>query len=395
MTANAVMDSTRALLPSWHRLVAFGFLAGVTLIAMELLLLPAGLSVEELVEIVVYIFPQWTLTGIAIAVIATLAERRLSVAMMVLTLVVFAAAASAVVAGFRALANILGLSLGTSFLAGVAPPWPTFFYNMWVILFFGSLFMAACVLSARSERTRHVLARAEIERGRTETLLSEAQLRALQGHIEPAFLLRVMAEIERRYTTAHTSADRLLDRLVTFLRYAMPGVRGGESTLGDEIALARAYGEVWADLEPARARWCISSTAAVPKVAFPALLLLPVLDCWAAAAPSILLGEIVVTTTDAAVTCALVGPAAKLGDWLPTSLGHRLLVGLRAAYGDSWQLAIRDTMAPDVPALALTLPRRLTDFELGKTGFVGALPHSTNRAGTAEDGAVASSHRFE
>ena len=131
---------------------------------------------------------------------------------------------------------------------------------------------------------------------------------------------------------------------------------GERNALADEIALATAYGEVWSDLHPERANWRISSAAPVPKSAFPALLLLPILDSWSAAAPADASGEIVVATNGATVTCTLTGPPVVLHDWLPNSLAYRLRVGLHAAHGDSWRLDIGDHSAPSAPALTLTLP---------------------------------------
>ena len=47
--------------------------------------------------------------------------------------------------------------------------------------------------------TPQVLTQAQIARSGTATLFSEARLRALRGHVDPDFLLRVLGEVERRY----------------------------------------------------------------------------------------------------------------------------------------------------------------------------------------------------
>lgn len=339
---------------SWRRGVSYGFLGGVALIAMELLLLPVGLSASELLQIAIYLLPQWCATGIGIACLAIAAERRFNTALLALALVLFAVAMSGVVFGVSRLARDLDLM---AFVGG-APPWPTFFYNLWVILFFGGLFMVVCVLNIRAERTRTSLGKAEIERSRTEILLGEAQLRALQGHVDPVFLLRVLADVEQRYAHRPADADRLLDRLVVFLRNAMPGVRSGHSTLEGEIALATAYAHLWADLEPRRESWRIRIAEPLPELPFPPLLLLPILDCLAATTPVAPRGDIAVTSVGNGVTLALDGPAAATGDWFPSELAYRLRVGLRTELDDAWTLTINDTAMPGLPALTLTVTAR-------------------------------------
>ncbi len=144
--------------------------------------------------------------------------------------------------------------------AGLRSRWTQFIYNVWVCLFYGGLFMPGFVLVIRAERTRSLLGNAEIARSQTDTVLSQTQLQALRGQVDPDLLLRVMAEVQRRYAQDPAAAERLLDQLINFLRSAMPGVRSGRSTLAAELAIVQSYVQLWAELDPQRAGWRWTST---------------------------------------------------------------------------------------------------------------------------------------
>jgi hypothetical protein len=162
--------------------------------------------------------------------------------------------------------------------------------------------------------------------------------------------------VERRFGHDSAAANRLLDRLVLFLRRAMPGVRSGQSTLQAEIDLVMAYGDLWRELDPLRMHWQVRGGRRVPKLPFPPLLLLPVIDHWAAALAAGVHGELRVRCNGNAAELTLAGPMDAAVPWLPAPLAYRLRVGLRTACGDAWQLVLNDPALPDTPALSLTLP---------------------------------------
>lgn len=199
----------------------------------------------------------------------------------------------------------------------------------------------------RAERTRGLLGDAEIACSRSDTVLSQAQLQALRGQVDPDLRLRVMAEVQRRYAGNPGAAERLLDKLVNFLRSAMPGVRSGRSTLAAELALVQSYVALWAELEPLRPGWRLNIDAPLPELEFPPLLLLPVLDHWTG-------GGLSVRREAGRVGLSIDGPL-QAGE-LPAPLAYRLRVGLRATCGESWTLSLNEAEAGDAPALMLSLP---------------------------------------
>src|SRR5438552_3794706 len=136
-----------------------------------------------------------------------------------------------------------------------------------------------------------------------------------------------MTEVQRRYATDPLAMARLLDALVDFLRAAMPGVRGGSSTLLAELSLATLYVKVRSELEPGRHTWAIHTDGPMPDLPFPALMLLPVLDQLAAVdAADIPRTVLRVSQANGYCTLTIDHSGARPGSWFPAELLHRLQV---------------------------------------------------------------------
>ncbi len=178
-------------------------------------------------------------------------------------------------------------------------------------------------------------------------MLSQAQLQALRGQVDPDLLLRVMAEVQCRYAANADAAERLLDQLIGFLRGAMPGVRSGRSTLAAELALLQSYIQLWAELEPLRAGWQVDIDAPIPDLPFPPLLLLPLLDHGSG-------GRLSLRLEADRVMLSFGGPRGA--SELPAPLAYRLRVGLQATFCESCTLSLNEAHAADAPALLLSLP---------------------------------------
>jgi hypothetical protein len=217
------------------------------------------------------------------------------------------------------------------------------FYNLWPNLFYGGILVVVHVLALRTERMRSLLQDAAIARGRSAALRGEAELDALHRHIDPALLLDVMAEVERRYRDAPEQADELLGRLVEFLRCAMPGLKDRASTLEVEMQLALAYAQLQAVREGG-ASWRVVLPAALPAMPFPSQFVLPLLALAAPkAAPRLL------------VRCQ--GAAARLearglGRAPPLDFMQHARLSLQSLLGERFELQATD--CPD-PQLTLTL----------------------------------------
>lgn len=88
------------------------------------------------------------------------------------------------------------------------------------------------------------IARRNAERLRVTSLersLALSELKTLQAQIEPHFLYNVLANVQSMVKLAPDTADAMLMHLIDYLKLALPSMRGGESTVGAELDLARAY----------------------------------------------------------------------------------------------------------------------------------------------------------
>jgi two-component sensor histidine kinase len=87
---------------------------------------------------------------------------------------------------------------------------------------------------------------AQAERLGAERALLEARLAALQGQIEPHFLYNTLANVQYLLRHDGERADQMLSRLIAYLRAAVPELRQGETTLGQELARMQAYLDIMA-----------------------------------------------------------------------------------------------------------------------------------------------------
>jgi len=151
-------------------------------------------------------------------------------------------------------------------------------YQLWETTFYGSLLVAARNFTMRVERTRHLLHHSAMARSCTETLLDAARLQALQSQIDPNLLLDSMQELDQRYRASPERAERLLEALVEFLRYAMHGLRVPVSTLAAELQLARAFSHLQHE-RGVESAWRIVEESEPPStpLKFPSLLMLKLL----------------------------------------------------------------------------------------------------------------------
>jgi hypothetical protein len=318
---------------------------GLAVAAMESLALPLDhLSVTELLFIESRFLPHMIVSGMTLASVTMLVEQRLSLASGAFLLLAFSLFAC----------FVMWMTRKAGLESGAWPSDTTYMYTFWSSFTNGGVFLAGYCLSARSERTRGLLMRAEIARQQSEAVLSAAQLQALQGQVDPAFLIRALVEVERRYSLDPAGADRVLDALVSFLRTAMPAVRSGASTLAAEVALATDYARVCSELEQREPAWCIEVEGSLPDLHFPPLLLLPVLDQLAKRAGSKCRPELRVNQNPEQCCLTLQTSGTCTPGWLPPDLLYRFQVGLRAIFGNDWTLAVGNS--PTSPAFVLTLP---------------------------------------
>ncbi len=358
----------------WQHSLGYGVLWAAAVTASETLSLPfERLSLGSHAVLTLWIFQTWVPTGVALAWFAFAVEqRRLPAWLIALLLVMLAIVLSAMQSGGWWVVHRLGIPIILDRATGGAlPSWGNFFYVLWMSLFHGALFSAGCQFAMRAEHTRRLLGDAQLARGRSEALLADAQLDDLRARIDPAFLLHAMAEVQRRYAQDAQDADRLLDQLVGFLRHAMPGVRSGQSTLAAEVGLARTYAELVAEIDPQRSVWRFCVAAGVPRLDFPPLLLLPLLDALTSGREAAGRPELALQAAPNEIVLTLSGvDTARLS----RMLRYRFQVALRTRFGAACSVRIEATrltlrIAWPTPASAESPPIDPLDFSTKEPSY--------------------------
>ncbi|MFH2135663.1 MAG: histidine kinase [Pseudomonadota bacterium] len=173
---------------------------------------------------------------------------------------------------------IFGVQLG-SMLTGVGN-WsePQAWIAVVIGLFFGGIGGITHFLSMRIEQLdREVQQRRmkEIESERRET---EAQLKMLQAQIEPHFLFNTLANVDSLIDEQPAQARKLLERLNDWLRIALQRTRSTQTTLGEELEMLENFLEILKTRFGDRLSWTITADADTRSLAFPPMLLQPLVE---------------------------------------------------------------------------------------------------------------------
>jgi len=193
--------------------------------------------------------------------------------------------------GASAIAAAVGLALwhlsgGGEMLAritaakGKAPPalslmLVTEYVNM---LLLGGIIYAVAEMAVRRSRTQREFEAAQRRRGALEHQVLESKLAAMQAQVEPRFLFDTLVEIEALYEKDPPGAAANLDRLITYLRAALPRLREAGSTVEAELELVQAYLEVVTAVHGGRPRLSVALADDCRASRFYPMLLLPLIQ---------------------------------------------------------------------------------------------------------------------
>ncbi len=122
--------------------------------------------------------------------------------------------------------------------------------------------------AARGEQ-RAVIAES---RERSETYarqLAEARLMVMRAQVEPHFLFNTLAHVQALQEIDPPQAGVMLERLISYLRAAMPTMRETTSTLGREVEVVRAYLDLLKIRMGDRLNYTISIAAELNSISFP------------------------------------------------------------------------------------------------------------------------------
>jgi signal transduction histidine kinase len=118
----------------------------------------------------------------------------------------------------------------------------------------------------------------ELERNTLERQALDARLSLLRSQIEPHFLFNTLANVQALVESGSPRAPAVLGSLIAYLRAAMPRLQEDGSTLGQELALVRAYLELMHMRMPDRLSFTLHVDDALLGRRFPPMVLLTLVE---------------------------------------------------------------------------------------------------------------------
>ncbi len=172
---------------------------------------------------------------------------------------------------------------------GKAPPGALamFVANSLSALLPAALVVPALEMAGRHRRSEAAVAQALEEQARLARATLESRLAAMQAQVEPQFLFDVLVDIERLYgadaagpgaAEERAAAQAQMERLITYLRVALPKLREAGSTLGAEIDLLASYLDLVQAMHDGRPNFDVRVADALRDRTFHPMLLLPLVQ---------------------------------------------------------------------------------------------------------------------
>jgi hypothetical protein len=107
----------------------------------------------------------------------------------------------------------------------------------------------------------------------TQKELAEARLGLLYAQIEPHFLYNTLGSAKYLIHSNPSGAEGILDNLILYLRNSLPRLQDAASSLGDEVARARAYLDIMQIRMGGRLMFHIQVPEALLRFSFPTMML--------------------------------------------------------------------------------------------------------------------------
>jgi len=145
-------------------------------------------------------------------------------------------------------------------------------------MLFAPWFAMSALLRQRDESVRNQAREFERERGKLERAAIDARLRFLQAQIQPHFLFNTLANVRELVESRSAQAPIVLDRLIIYLRAAVPRLDEAAITLARELELVGAYLELMQMRMPDRLQFSIEAEADVESVCCPPMTILTLVE---------------------------------------------------------------------------------------------------------------------
>ena len=167
---------------------------------------------------------------------------------------------------------------------GVAIGWPLgsavagYEAISWHVLKNPNTLAASLLLAIVISTIFYLLFSASARRLQAEKRAAEAQLRLLQGQIEPHFLFNTLANVSSLMNDDVPRAKLMLETFTDYLRASLGSMRRAEATLGGELDLVSHYLELMKTRMEERLRYTVECDPEVRDVALPPFLLQPLVE---------------------------------------------------------------------------------------------------------------------
>lgn len=146
------------------------------------------------------------------------------------------------------------------------------------VLLPASLVVVASEMLRRQRRTTEDLQRMLAEQAQLRRRAMASRLATLQAQVEPQLLFDALVDIEKCYEHQHPEAAQRMERLIRYLRVALPRLRETGTTLEAEADLLDSYLDVMRDLQPRAPHLQRLWPEGLGLQSLPPMLLLPLLQ---------------------------------------------------------------------------------------------------------------------
>jgi two-component sensor histidine kinase len=136
----------------------------------------------------------------------------------------------------------------------------------------------AALVRQKDALARHQALAFELERSELERQTLDARLHLMQRQVAPHFLFNTLANVQALIDMGSPKAADLMRSLIAYLRAAVPRLHEPTTTLGEELALVRAYLELMYMRMPDRLLYAIDADQALSAVRCPTLTLLTLVE---------------------------------------------------------------------------------------------------------------------
>jgi hypothetical protein len=121
------------------------------------------------------------------------------------------------------------------------PHWVVWAAGFVEINLFAGLGVAVLEMSRRRAQAQSALQAARAQQVQLARELLESRLAAMQAQVEPHFLFDSLVDVQATYDRDADRGSDTMDRLITYLRVALPRLRESGSTVQAEVDLVAAY----------------------------------------------------------------------------------------------------------------------------------------------------------